>query len=162
LKKARLQIHQIVQQTTQDYERQQFNTVVSGCMKLFNVLSDYAIETEYDKYCIHAGLSLLLRLLAPITPHICHVLWQSLGFDKAIIDAPWAKYDKSALKTDEATFVVQINGKLRAEFTAPIDTPEDALLHLATEHAAAFLVDKSIVKSIVVQHRHLINLVVHA
>ena len=160
LKKSRLLVHQILAQTSVDYERHQFNTVVSSCMKLFNELSTYSIETDFDKHFIHSGISFLLRLLAPITPHICHVLWQQLGFEKAIIDAPWPKCDKSALKTDEVDFVVQVNGKLRAQFTAGNETPEEELLSLAKEHAAAFLIGKTIKKSVVVLHRQLINLVV--
>ncbi len=161
LKKARLVVHQTLAQATNDYERNQFNTVVSGCMKLFNELSAYQIETEDDKYFIHSGMTFLLQLLAPITPHICHHLWQQLGFEKVIIDVPWPKFDKSALKTDEVDFVVQVNGKLRAQFTANTDTPEASLIEMAIEHAAPFLTGKSIKKSIVVPHRQLINLVVN-
>lgn len=160
LKKSRLVIHQILMQATIDYERQQFNTVVSGCMKLFNELSGYVIETENDRYFLHSGLSILLRLLAPITPHICHAIWQLLGFEKAIIDAPWPKCDKNALKMDEVDFVVQVNGKLRAQFTANVDASQEVLIALATQHAATFLTGKTIVKSIVIAHRQLINLVV--
>lgn len=160
LKRSRLIVHQTLAQACTDYERQQFNTVVSSCMKLFNELSSYSLETEEDNYFLHAGLSYLLRLLAPITPHICHHLWQQLGFEKAIIDAPWPKFDKSALKTDEVDFVVQVNGKLRAQFSAITDATEDTLIALAKEHAASFLEGKTIVKSVIVPHRQLINLVV--
>ncbi|ETO93150.1 leucine--tRNA ligase [Legionella oakridgensis] len=160
LQKSRLTVHQILAQVNQDYERQQFNTVVSGCMKLFNELSSYKIETEDDKYFLHAGLSILLRLLAPITPHICHHLWQQLGFEKIIIDAPWPKVDKSALKMDEVEFIVQVNGKLRGQFTAAVDTSEDSLIELAKKNVSAFLDGKSIKKTIVVAHRQLINLVI--
>jgi leucyl-tRNA synthetase len=148
-------------QASHDYERQQFNTVVSGCMKLFNELYSYTIENEDDKVFIHSGTSLLLRLLAPITPHICHVLWQTLGFEKAIIDAPWPKVDKSALKLEEADFVVQINGKLRAQFTTNADSTQEELIELAKKHAENFLIDKIIKRTIVIPHRKLINLVVH-
>ncbi len=160
LKKSRMTVHKTLMQATHDYERQQFNTVVSSCMKLFNELSTYTLETEDDKYFLHAGFSFLLRLLAPITPHICHVLWQQLGFEKAIIDAPWPKFDKTALKMDEVDYVVQVNGKLRAQFTTSVDTPKDALLELASVHAASFITEKTIKKSIIIPHRHLINLVV--
>ena len=160
LKKARLNVHQILAQASIDYERHQFNTVVSSCMKLFNELSTYQIETEEDKYFLHAGLSFLLRLLAPITPHICHHLWLQLGFEKPIIDAPWPKFDKNALKTDEVDFVVQVNGKLRAQFTASNDSAEDTLVEMAKEHAAPFITGKSLTKAVVVAHRQLINLVV--
>ena len=160
LKKSRFAVHQILMQATTDYERQQFNTVVSGCMKLFNELSAYTIETDEDRFFFHSSFSFLLRLLAPITPHICHALWQALGFEKVIIDAPWPKFDKNALKVDEADFVVQVNGKLRAQFTTSIDTPKNELIEMATTHAAAFLVGKTITKSIIIAHRQLINLVV--
>lgn len=161
LKKSRLVVHQILAQASHDYERHQFNTVVSGCMKLFNELSSYELKTEDDHYFLHAGLSVLLRLLAPITPHICHHLWQQLGFEKIIIDAPWPKCDKSALKTEEVDFVVQVNGKLRAQFTANHDTAEETLIELAKEQAQSFIAGKSLIKSIVVPHRLLINLVVN-
>ena len=160
LKKSRLQIHQILQIALQDYERQQFNTVVSSCMKLLNELSAYEITTTEDEYLIYTGLSFLLRLLAPITPHICHILWQQLGFEKAIIDAAWPKVDKNALKSEDIDYVVQINGKLRAEFTAKVNTPEEELIALAKQHAASFLEGKSVNKFIIVAHRNLINLVV--
>jgi leucyl-tRNA synthetase len=160
LKKSRHVVHQILAQATHDYERNQFNTVVSGCMKLFNELSSYTIDTEEDKYFIHSGVSILLRLLAPITPHICHYLWHQLGFDKAIIDAPWPKVDKNALKSDELNYIVQINGKLRAQFTAASDLSEKELIELATQHTKDIVAGQSIKKAIVVIHRQLINLVV--
>lgn len=160
LQKARLTINQILAQVNQDYERQQFNTVVSGCMKMLNELASYNIENEDDKYFIHYSLSILLRLLAPITPHITHHLWQELGFEKIIIDAPWPKVDKSALKTDEVEYVVQVNGKLRGEFKTSIETPEKELIEMAQKHVSSFLEGKSLKKSIVVSHRQLINLVV--
>lgn len=160
LKKSRLLVHQILQQASQDYERQQFNTVVSGCMKLFNEVSGYLIETEDDKYLIHSAVSYLLRLLAPITPHICHVIWQKLGFEKPIIDATWPKFDRNALKTDETSFVVQVNGKLRGEFSAISDMAQDDLIELAKQAVDAFINGQSIKKTIIVAHRQLINLVV--
>ncbi len=129
-------------------------------MKLFNELSSYELQNEDDKYFLHSGMSILLRLLAPITPHICHHIWQQLGFEKAIIDAPWPKVDKSALKSDEVDYVVQINGKLRAQFTADNDIAEDVLIDLAKQHTKAFLEGKTIKKAVVVTHRQLINLVV--
>lgn len=160
LKQSRQVVHQILEKTSYDYERCQFNTVVSSCMKLFNELSGYTIETHLDKLFVHSAMSILLRILAPITPHVTHALWQHLGFEKAIIDAPWPKCDKAALKTDTLDFVVQVNGKLRAHFTADVEAPEDLLIELAKEHAQAFLIGKSLKRSIVVSSRHLINLVV--
>lgn len=160
LKKARLAVHQLLAQANHDYERSQFNTVVSGCMKLLNEISDYKIENEDDKYFIHSSLSILLRLLAPITPHISHHLWSELGFTKPVIDAPWPKVDKSALKTDELEFVVQVNGKLRGQFTAASDADEASLIARAQSEVSQFIQGMQVKKGIVVAHRQLINLVV--
>jgi leucyl-tRNA synthetase len=128
-------------------------------MKLFNELSTYSIETEEDKFFIHSSISILLRLLAPITPHITHYLWQELGFDKAIIDANWPRVDKGALKTDELNYVVQINGKLRTQFTASAEATEEVLIETAKIHAKDFLQNQTVKKAIVIAHRQLINLV---
>lgn len=160
LKKARYQVHQLLSQINHDYERHQFNTVVSGCMKLFNELSNFSIETELDREFIYSSFSILLRLMAPVTPHICHHLWKTLGFELPIIDAAWPKVDKSALKVDETEYVIQINGKLRGQFQAATSCSEEELIAMAKKEANQYLENKAIRKTIVVAHRHLINLVV--
>jgi len=160
LKKARSMVHQSIAQATADYERQQFNTVVSACMKLLNTLLAYTPENDNDNYFLYKSTTALLRLLAPITPHICHVLWKKIGFSKPIIDASWPRYDKNALKLDEVDFVVQINGKRRGQFTMASDAPEDVLIEHAKQEVASFFEDKAIKKTIVVAHRQLINLVI--
>ena len=130
-------------------------------MKIFNEISTITEpDNEFEETLVYSGLSILLRVLAPITPHICHVLWTDLGFNKIIIDAPWPKCDKNALKTDDALFVIQVNGKKRGEIKASLQLNEDELLQLAHQEVNSFLVDKTIMKSIVVAHRHLINLVI--
>ena len=159
-KSVRQKIHQLLQQVQLDYEKNQFNTVVSACMKILNELSPLEPQNELDNALIFSGCSILLRLLAPITPHICHVLWQDLGYSKAIIDAPWPKCDKSALKTDEASFVIQVNGKKRGDVTASTQLSETEIIELAKQQIPSFLEGKSIQKAIVVTHRHLINFVV--
>lgn len=160
VKKVRLHVTQLLVQATQDYERHQFNTVVSACMKLLNEISSYTINTEADKFFLNESMNTLLRLLAPITPHICHYLWIELGYEKIIIDAPWPKIDKSALKSDEYEYIVQVNGKLRAQFIAASEISSSVLEALAIKHAASFLENKTIKKAIIVAHRKLINLVV--
>jgi len=160
IKKSRLLINQVLIQILTDYERQQFNTVVSGAMKLLNEIATIDTQSDIGKAALYDGLSIILRVLAPITPHITHHIWEDLEFDDIVIDAPWPKVDKSALKTDEVDFVVQVNGKLKGEFTAAPHETEEELITLATECLGKFMDGKTIKKSIVVAHRHLINLVV--
>lgn len=161
IKGKRQKLHQLLQQIHHDYERQQFNTVVSACMKIFNEISSITEPNNpFKQALLQSGISILLRVLAPITPHICHVLWYELGFSKLIIDAQWPKWDKNALKTEEALFIIQVNGKKRGEMNASLQCPEPELLELAQKEVASFMQSKSIVKSVVVAHRHLINFVV--
>jgi leucyl-tRNA synthetase len=162
LKKSRLTTNQILAQANHDYERQQFNTVISAAMKLLNELSSFTIEMDEDRYFIYTGISVLLRILAPITPHITHVLWQHCGFSLPIIDAHWPKVDKHALKSNDVDFIVQVNGKMRGQFSASTDMPENDLIERACLEVSTFLVDKTIAKTIIVPHRQLINLVVNA
>ncbi len=70
-------------------------------------------NSTIEQELIHSGIGVLLKVLAPITPHICHHLWGHLHFEKAIINASWPKVSKEALKLDSKTFVIQVNGKLK-------------------------------------------------
>lgn len=163
LKKVRCEIHQTLSQILYDYQRSQFNTVASGAMKLFNAISKVDASEVQAQYVIYEGLSILLRTLAPITPHICHVLWQALGFQKAIIHAPWPKVSKHALQLDSKTFVVQVNGKLKGEIEVAADSSQQTIIDQATALPAVISLQQSgkkVVKTIVVSNRALVNLVI--
>ena len=121
--KARTELHEILQKANHDMAKQQFNTVVSAGMKILNLLQELPIDSEY--LAIHQeGLSILLRLLNPIVPHISHILWQQLGLGEDIANAPWPKVEESALVKSEVTIVVQINGKVRARLVIAPDASE--------------------------------------
>ncbi len=116
------QLYEVLDQVKYDYDRQQFNTVVSGCMKIFNLLAKIPSQqplTEIQTLTLQKGLSILIRLLAPITPHICHQLWEDLGYEGFILDVEWPKAAGINFKLDSITLVVQVNGKLRSKITIP-------------------------------------------
>lgn len=157
----RAQIHEILKQATYDIERQQFNTVVSACMKLLNLLHEIATDQTNGKL-IYEGISILLRLLAPITPHITHQLWHDLKFTDDIIDAPWPRaLAITATEKTVTTMVVQVNGKLRASIDVPIDANEETVkkIALANDNIQRFVEDKPLRKVILVKNK-LVNLVV--
>ncbi len=162
IKVPRSQLYQILSQAVYDYERTQFNTVASGAMKMFNILTDIDNTTPFAQHFVYEGVSILLRVLAPISPHICHVLWKELGFKGIIIDAPWPKVLKSAMRLESKTFVVQVNGKLRGKVDVASDADEATVLETIknNEHIAAFIDGKEIKKEIVVLKRQLVNFVV--
>ena len=153
-----VQINKIVQQACDDYARQQFNTVVAAGMKILNALQKY---TGDDASSISYALRTLLLILAPITPHICHQLWQQLGFGENILDAAWPQLSEQDTQSNNCTIVVQLNGKKVAQITLPHNADNTVVEQAAkaVDKVQYALQDKDIIKSIVVPNR-LINLVV--
>ena len=133
-KKHRNTIHQILSQANGDIQRLQLNTVVSAAMKLLNYLQKISPETPAYTYLIYEGMTFLLCILAPITPHICHVLWNELEYDDSVIDAKWPRANSEALKISEVEWVIQINGKKRANLITIPDADEVTLLQLAKQN----------------------------
>jgi leucyl-tRNA synthetase len=153
------QLYEILEQINHDYDRLQLNTVVSGCMKLLNLLIKLSEEDHVDQL-IQTGLSILLRLLAPIAPHISHQLWQDLHYPGLLLNAAWPTSHRAALKIDHMNLVVQINGKLRTHITIDIDADKKTIENAATHDAKVqqSIADKAIKKIIIVPGR-LINIV---
>ncbi len=127
----RREIHGVLRQVDYDYQRMQYNTVVSGCMKMLNALEDFkALGTPGAEVALIEGFGILLRCLYPATPHITHVLWSELGYAGALgdlIDAPWPRVDEAALQQDEIELVLQINGKLRGAIRVPAGADRSAI-----------------------------------
>jgi len=120
------QVYEVFEQTKYDYERQQYNTVVSGSMKILNLLNQMPAETEVleanlntYRYILCKSMSILLRILAPIVPHITHQLWIDLHYKGLIIDASWPKSGLAALRPDQVDLIVQVNGKVRGKISVP-------------------------------------------
>jgi leucyl-tRNA synthetase len=161
--KLRNELHQLLEQANRDVAKYQFNTVVAAAMKMVNLLS--AIpgtpgDAAYDAM-LAEGVSILLRLLAPIVPHITHHIWQDMGNTDYILDASWPQADASALVRDSLELVVQVNGKLRGHIEVPADAAKDAIEEAAVsdENVQRFLEDKSVKKVIIVPGK-LVNIVV--
>jgi leucyl-tRNA synthetase len=159
---VRREIHGYLKQANYDFGKHQFNTVVSAAMKTLNALE----KAPRDDAAAHAevteeGLGILLRLLAPITPHIAHALWQDCGFQGDLLHASWPVPADDALKQDEIDLVLQVNGKLRGNVrvAAGARAAEIETLALASEAAQKFMEGKPARKIVVVPGR-LVNIVV--
>lgn len=164
IRDSRREVYTILHKADYDYQRGQFNTVVSAAMKCLNVLTDIDAQTTdlYEQQLIVDGVSILLRLLAPITPHITHHLWRSLGYGNLILDAKWPKVCKDALKLDSVEFVIQVNGKLRGKIRVAADADDDTIVTTALENetVARFATRDGLKKSIVIGKKQLVNLVI--
>jgi leucyl-tRNA synthetase len=166
LANLRREIHANLKQADFDYSRMQYNTVVSAAMKMLNAIEDAKLDTSAAAAAVlHEGLSILLRTLYPIAPHITHVLWVELGFAAKLgdlLEAPWPQADEAALKRDEIELVVQVNGKVRGSIRVSADADEAAITQAALGDAAVqkFLEGKPLKFSKVLKQRFLVTLAV--
>lgn len=157
-------IHQTIKKVTHDIDdRFHFNTVISAVMELVNMM--YAIDEkkQSDKTpgIKKLALETVIILLSPIVPHFSEEIWQALGHDGSVLNAGWPGYREDALAKDDVQVVIQVNGKLRSRFLAPVDSKDDALKEtaLGDEKIQKFINGKTIRKVIVVKKK-LVNIVV--
>jgi leucyl-tRNA synthetase len=130
-KTLRRELHKILQQADYDLKRIQYNTVVSACMKMLNTMESAKLEAGAASHAVIAeGLSIFLRVLNPVAPHITHVLWEELGYAKVhgdILNAPWPQVDPQALEQAEIEMMIQVNGKLRGSIMVAKDAGKAAI-----------------------------------
>ncbi|MFM9972632.1 MAG: leucine--tRNA ligase [Burkholderiales bacterium] len=162
----RREVHAVLKQASFDIRRNQFNTVASAAMKLLNALNSSMESADTSsrgiaRAVLHEGVAILLRVLYPITPHICHSLWQDLGYTGLILDAPWPEVDEAALKQDEIQLVLQVNGKMRGHLTVASDAARETIESLARAHEAVIRHGEGrTAKKIIVVPGKLVNVVV--
>ena len=130
-------------------------------MELLNAVGRFTDTSAQGRAVRHEALAIAVRVLGPITPHVCHVLWQSLGARTALIDERWPVPDPAALVQDTHAIVVQVNGKLRGHISVPVNANEAAVREaaLADEHVRKFVAGKPVRRVIVVPGK-LVNVVV--
>ncbi|MBF8742789.1 leucine--tRNA ligase [Pseudomonas guariconensis] len=160
-KTIRRAIHAAIKQASTDVGQfHKFNTAIAQVMTVMNVLEKAPQATEQDRALLQEGLEAVTLLLAPITPHISHALWQHLGHDQAVIDATWPSVDESALVQDSITLVVQVNGKLRGQVEMPAGASREEIEAAArsNENVLRFIDGLTIRKVIVVPGK-LVNIV---
>jgi leucyl-tRNA synthetase len=139
-KKLRLEIHSVLRQANYDYERMQYNTVVSALMKMLNTLEDSPLSTSTDvndNAALAECYSILLRVMYPACPHLAFQLWNELGYGACcgdLLDVAWPGVDETALQRDEIELMLQINGKLRGSLTVPANADKATIEQAAAAH----------------------------
>ena len=157
----RFDLHTVLRQVSYDYERMQYNTVVSGAMKMLNALEGFKGTAPG---ALREGFGILLRVLYPACPHVCCELWRELGYRAEhgdLLDAPWPQVDEAALARDEVELVLQVNGKTRGSIRVPASADREAIeaLAVASELLGRFSEGRPVRKVVVVPGR-LVNVVV--
>jgi leucyl-tRNA synthetase len=164
-KALRFEIHSVLRQVRYDYERMQYNTVVSGAMKLLNALEGArGLTGSGAAAALQEGYGILLRVLYPVCPHTTWVLWNELGYAAQhgdLLDAPWPDVDDGALVQDEIELMLQVNGRLRGSIRVDASASHQAIeaAALASPEFLRFADGRPIRKVIVVPGR-LVNIVV--
>jgi len=161
----RRDVHLTLKQVSYDYERMQYNTVVSGCMKLLNALEDFKPDgSPGDQAVLCEGTSVLLRMLYPACPHISAHLWAKLGFAARtgdLLDAAWPSVDESALLRDEIELMLQVNGKLRGSISVPATASKEDIEKAAlASEAFQKQAQGAAPKKVIVVPGRLVNIVV--
>ena len=161
-KALRRDVHKTIAKVSDDIGRRQtFNTAIAAVMELMNKLTRAPLENEQDRAVMAEALSAVVRMLFPITPHICFELWKALGNESNIDHAEWVKADEAAMVEDEKLIVVQVNGKVRGKVTVAADADEETVktVAFADENVKKFTDNTQIVKVIYVPGK-LLNVVV--
>ena len=161
-KSLRRDVHKTIAKVSDDIGRRQtFNTAIAAVMELMNKLTRAPLDSEQDRAVMAEALSAVVRMLYPITPHICFELWKALGNESNIDHAEWVKADKAAMVEDEKLIVVQVNGKVRGKVTVAADADEETVktVAFADENVKKFTDNTQIVKVIYVPGK-LLNVVV--
>ena len=161
-KALRRDVHKTIAKVSDDIGRRQtFNTAIAAVMELMNKLTRAPLESEQDRAVMAEALSAVVRMLYPITPHICFELWKALGNESNIDHAEWVTADEAAMVEDEKLIVVQVNGKVRGKVTVAADADEETVktVAFADENVKKFTDNTQIVKVIYVPGK-LLNVVV--
>jgi leucyl-tRNA synthetase len=156
----RFEVHTVLRQISHDFERMQYNTVVSGAMKLLNALEGFEGD---EAHVVSESTGILLRALYPVCPHLTWMLWRTLGFSVVhgdLLDAPWPQVDAQALVQDEVELMLQVNGKLRGAIKVAAAADKASIEALALAHAECirFLEGRTPKRVIIVPGR-LVNVV---
>jgi leucyl-tRNA synthetase len=163
--RLRRAMHKTIRRVTEDVEVFKFNTAVAAMMEFTNALWAYAEQassgTELSSPAFHEAAGMLIRLLAPLAPHISEELWARWGGAFSVHQQPWPAYDEALTVDETITMIVQVNGKVRDRIVVPagIDDDEARELALRSEGVQRHLNGQSPTRVIIVQGR-LVNVVV--
>ncbi|MHB8678396.1 MAG: leucine--tRNA ligase [Rudaea sp.] len=161
-KNLRRQVHETIARVNDDFGRRlSFNTAIAAAMELLNAIGKFDDMSDQGRALRHEAFETLVLVLNPITPHVCHALWQALGHRDSLIDVPWPKADPAALVKAEITLAVQVNGKLRGTIDVAADAPRERVENAALAHVdVARFVGSAAIKKLVIVPGKIVNIVI--
>ncbi|MCL2473774.1 MAG: class I tRNA ligase family protein, partial [Alphaproteobacteria bacterium] len=154
-------IHKTVEQVSLAYEKFNFNVAVARLRELTNKLEELELTEPVEAHIFFNGIATAAKLIAPMLPHIAQEMWVEIGNNTLIIEEPFPEADKKYLADDTVTLGVQVNGKLRAAITVPVDEGNAAIeaMALAQEGVIRAVGDKAVKRVIIVPGK-VVNIVI--
>jgi leucyl-tRNA synthetase len=161
-KDMRRRIHETIVKISDDLGRRHtFNTAIAAIMELLNDLGRFEDDSQVGCALRQETLEAIVLMLSPIAPHICEVLWQSLGGEGLLVDQPWPDVDELALERDEIELVVQVKGKLRGRISVSTQADDDTIRQAAlTDVNVQRFVGDSPVRKVIIVPGRLVNIVI--
>jgi leucyl-tRNA synthetase len=157
----RRSVHKTVAACSEDLEQFRFNRAVARIYELSNTLGAFSAQDAGAGWALREGIELLVRLLAPMMPHLAEELWQRLGHERYLVDQPWPVAEADLVSDDQAVLAVQVNGKKRATITLPVDAAEDdATAAALAEPAVQRAMDGKAARKVIVVKNRIVNVVV--
>ncbi|WNC69595.1 leucine--tRNA ligase [Thalassotalea nanhaiensis] len=160
-KNLRRELHKTIAKVSDDIGRRNtFNTAIAAIMELMNHLAKANLESDADKAIMHEAIQAIVLMLTPITPHLGHELWSTIGDGTAVEEAAWPIVDDAALVQDEKLVIVQVNGKLRSKITVNASASQEDVEKIAfsEENVVKFTEGKTVRKIIYIPGK-LLNIV---
>ena len=152
--KLEASFHKTIKKVSEDIENIKFNTAIASLMSLINEIASSGKVTKKE-------LAVFTILLNPFAPHITEEIWSICSLGSGMVaQQKWPEYDESKCKEDSAEIAVQINGKIKARITVPIDADKESVLSTVKSDGriAPLIEGKSLVKEIYVPGK-LVNIV---
>ncbi len=157
----RRSVHKVVAACGEDLEQFRFNRAVARIYELANTLGAFAADDGGSAWALREGIEFLVRLIAPMMPHLAEELWQRLGHQHYLVDEPWPLADSALVSDETAVLAVQVNGKKRATITLPVDAGEDdATAAALAEPAVQRAMDGKSARKVIVVKNRIVNVVV--
>jgi leucyl-tRNA synthetase len=152
--------HRTLKAVTDDIEGFRFNRAVARCYELTNAIAKAKGDGEAIRYARGEALRLLTQIIAPFMPHLAEECWEALGFQRFVATTPWPQPDPDLLAEDTVVLPVQVNGKRRAEITAPKDATEDVVRELALKESAVMsAIGGQTIRKVIVVPGRIVNIV---
>jgi leucyl-tRNA synthetase len=154
-------VHKTVAACGEDLEQFRFNRAVARIYELSNTLAAFSAADAGERWALREGLEFLVRLVAPMMPHLAEELWRQLGHDGYLVDEPWPRADPALVSDEMVTLAVQVNGKKRATIELPVNAEDDEARTAALEDPAVQrAMDGKAARKVIVVKNRIVNVVV--